>query len=142
MGKAISFTVPGEPVGKGRPRFVRATGRTYTPEKTANFETLVKWEYHQQVGGRAFEDGATLGMRVYAYFSIPRSKPKWQQRDMAAGVIKHTHKPDADNLLKSVADALNRIAFDDDSSIAYVEVKKLYSEEPRTEITIWEMNSQ
>lgn len=139
---AITFTVPGEPVGKGRPRFVRATGRAYTPQKTANFETLVRWEYHRQVGVRAFEDGATLAMRINAYFPIPRSKPKYQQQDMETGVIKHTHKPDADNVLKAVADALNHIAYGDDSAIAHAEVTKLYSTNPRTEITIWEMSKK
>ncbi|MEM5617407.1 RusA family crossover junction endodeoxyribonuclease [Pseudomonas aeruginosa] len=34
------FTVPGEPVGKGRPRIGRVAGhaRMFTPAKTANYE--------------------------------------------------------------------------------------------------------
>lgn len=42
-----TFTIPGTPVGKGRPKFSRAGAgvRTYTPEKTASYETLVKWSY-------------------------------------------------------------------------------------------------
>lgn len=137
--KGITFSVPGEPVGKGRPRFIRETGRTYTPEKTANFETLVKWEYHRQCGNARFEDDATLGIKVEAYFGIPKSKSKRQQKAMEEGVILHTHKPDADNLLKAIADGLNHIAYHDDSIIAYAEVKKLYSRTPHTQITIWEL---
>lgn len=139
MTDPIMFKVPGEPVGKGRPRFVRATGRTYTPEKTANFETLVRLEYHNQCGDYRFDDDAQLGMRVEAYFSIPKSKPKKVQRDMELGVIRHAHKPDTDNILKAVADALNNVAYRDDSAITYVEVSKKYSRTPETRVIIWEM---
>ena len=41
---AVTFTVPGTPVGKGRPKFARRGNFTvaYTPEKTASYENLVK----------------------------------------------------------------------------------------------------
>ena len=137
--KILKFTIPGPPVGKGRPRFVRATGRTYTPEKTANFETLVRWEYHRQCGGDRMRDGAQIGIRIEALFAIPKSKPKKVQRAMEDGVIMHTHKPDSDNVLQAVADALNHIAYQDDSAIAYAEVIKRYSRTPETRVTIYEM---
>ena len=38
---AVEFTVPGAPVGKGRPRM--AAGRMYTPAKTASYESLVAY---------------------------------------------------------------------------------------------------
>ena len=137
--KELRFVVPGEPVGKGRPRFVRATGKTYTPEKTANFETLVRWEYHRQCGGDRMRDGAQIGIRIEALFAIPKSKPKKVQRAMENGTIMHTSRPDADNCLKAIADALNHIAYQDDSAIAYAEVVKRYSRTPETRVTIYEM---
>lgn len=136
----VDFTVPGEPVGKGRPRFVRETGRTYTPEKTANFETLVKYEYHRQTGGFKFDDDAEIGIRIEATFGIPKSKPKKTQRAMEAGEIMHTSKPDSDNVLKCIADALNRIAYHDDSAIVYAEVIKRYGRIPSTHVTLWRHN--
>lgn len=36
----IEFTVPGAPVGKGRPRFMK-NGHTYTPQKTRDYEGKV-----------------------------------------------------------------------------------------------------
>lgn len=133
----VTFIIPGEPVGKGRPRFARATGMAYTPEKTANFETLVKYEYHRQIGDKMFDDGDALGLRVEAYFSIPKSKPKYVQKDMELGVVRHTKKPDYDNIAKIITDALNKVAYHDDSAICYAEVTKKYSRTPHTTVTIW-----
>lgn len=138
MNSVVQFTVPGEPVAKGRPRF-RQNGFAYTPQKTANFEALVKWEYHRQTGGYKFPDDAQLGMRVEAFFDIPKSKSKKMQKDMELGVVKHTKKPDADNILKSIADGICHIAYRDDSMLCYVEVTKKYSREPKTIVTIWEL---
>lgn len=135
----VSFTVPGEPVGKSRPRFIRATGRTYTPEKTVNYETLVRYEYHRQTDGYRFPEDSELGMRVEAFFEIPKSKPKRVKHDMEIGVVRHTSKPDADNVLKAVADALNHIAYKDDSAVVYVEVSKKYAPTPLTRVTIWRL---
>ena len=137
MGEVRIF-VPDTPVAKGRPRFTRG-GIAYTPPKTANFEALVKWEYHRQTGGYRFPDDAQLGMRVEAYFDIPKSKTKKVQRGMESGEIKHTSKPDADNLLKAVADGLNHVAYRDDSAICHVEVDKRYGRTSGTRITIWEL---
>ena len=133
----ISFVVPGEPVGKGRPRFSRKTGRTYTPEKTANFETLVRFEYHSQTGGFRFDDDAEIGIRVVAVFSIPKSATKKNREQMIKGIILPRKKPDADNCLKAVADALNRIAYADDSAIVHADVIKMYGTEPRTMVQLW-----
>ena len=44
----VMFVVPGEPIGKGRPRF-RQVGQytqTYSPKQTVNYESLVRLEYH------------------------------------------------------------------------------------------------
>ena len=63
----IKFTIPGEPRGKGRPRFSNRGGyvRTYTDEKTASYENLVKMEYQWTSKGYRYADGEVLkaGMR-------------------------------------------------------------------------------
>ena len=48
----------------------------------------------------------------------------------------HTGRPDIDNLIKFVQDALNGVYYRDDATICQVIARKLYSEKPRTEITI------
>lgn len=136
----ISFTVPGQPVGKGRPRFARSGQyvRTYTPEKTAVYENLVKLEYERQCGGMKFEQGVPLDMRLTAYFQIPKSAGKKRRQAMEDRAVRPTGKPDADNILKAVTDGLNRVAFHDDSQIVDVTVRKYYSGEPRVTVTIQE----
>jgi Holliday junction resolvase RusA-like endonuclease len=50
--------------------------------------------------------------------------------------IRPTKKPDADNILKAVLDALNGLAYNDDSQIVSARIEKLYSDNPRVEIVI------
>lgn len=134
----VQFTVPGLPTGKGRPRFNRESGRAFTPERTVNFENLVKLEYERQCGTTFIPKGSEIGIRVEAYFPVAKSKSKRVRNAMLAGDIRHTSKPDADNLLKAVGDALNGIAYADDSAIVYAIVTKKYAEIPHTDVTIWE----
>ena len=137
MEKKIEFEVLGKPVGKGRPRF-RNAGKfvqTYTPEKTAVFENLVRLSF-QQAGGVKL-NGA-LQMIIFAGFPIPKSVSKKRREAILSGEDQYTHKPDADNVAKAVCDALNGLAYDDDSQIVELVVQKAYSETPRTRVYIRE----
>lgn len=132
----IKFVIPGEPKGKGRPRFSRQTGRTYTPNDTASYENLVKVEYQAQCGKKRFPDNVMLDMRILAYYSVPQSKSNRQKNLMLDGLIRPTKKPDMDNVVKIIADSLNRIAYRDDTQIVDCQVRKFYSAEPRVEVII------
>lgn len=132
----INFTVIGEPKGKGRPRFCRNTGHAITPKDTVNYETLVKMEYTQACGEQMFPDDAMLDMRIKAYYSIPKSASKKRHAAMLSGDIRPTKKPDMDNVIKIIADSLNKIAYRDDTQIVDCQVRKFYSEKPRVEVMI------
>jgi len=125
------FTIPGEPTGKGRPRVMK--WGTYTPEKTILYENLVKTAYNGEL-----MQGA-LGMEVKAYYQIPVSAPKKKQEMMRRLELFPTKKPDCDNVLKIIADALNKIAYNDDSQIVYAKIEKLYSDAPRVEVVLFEL---
>lgn len=133
----IKLTVLGEPQGKARARTVtnRYTGKTmsFTPDKTVYYEQLVRSEF--VIGGNKKMDGE-LNMKVKAFFSIPKSVSHKKAALMECGVIRPTKKPDADNILKIIADALNKVAYDDDSQIVSATVEKYYSNQPRVEIEI------
>ena len=93
------FVIPGEPYGKGRPRFSNAGAytRTYTPEKTANYENLVKLSFMEQCGVR-FPEDAMLDVRIFAYYAIPKSVSKKKRQAMLERKIRPTKKPDFDKI--------------------------------------------
>lgn len=134
----VKFTVWGEPKGKGRPRFTQIGNytKTYTPQETVSYENLVKVEYRNQCGNVIFDNGEMLDMRVFAYYTIPKSTSKKKQRLMKNGILRPTKKPDMDNIIKIIADSLNKIAYHDDSQIVDTMVRKYYSDRPRVEIII------
>lgn len=135
----VHFTVPGEPVGKGRPRFSRQGSfvMAYTPGKTVSYENLIKVEYERQ-SGLSFGE-REIGLRVTAYFSIPKSVSKAKRQQMKDGEIRPAKKPDIDNVCKVVADALNGVAYNDDRQIVYTEISKRYDDMPRMDVSIFDM---
>ena len=65
-----------------------------------------------------------------------RSKKKTQQ--MLAGELHVMKKPDIDNIVKVVADALNGVAYKDDTQIVFVAAKKAYSAEEGLDVIVEE----
>lgn len=135
------FTVPGNPVGKGRPRFARAGNyvRTYTPDNTVTYENLIRVEYKRQCGGRFFGTGVPVMVEIVAYYSIPSSVSKKKRALMENGKILPLKKPDLDNLVKCFMDAANGVIYHDDAQVVGVTAVKRFSEQPRVEVTIEEV---
>ena len=137
----LKFTIPGEPTGKARPKFSTFGGhvRAITPKKTVSYENFVKLAYSQAYPGRVpFEKDVPLLVTIKAYYKMPASVSKKRREAMLEDKIRPTKKPDADNLAKAVLDALNGIAYYDDSQIVTLTVDKLYSDAPRVEVEITE----
>lgn len=117
----IAFEIPGEPIGKGRARFVRATGRAFTPAKTHSYEGRIAQAAQQAMAGQEPWTGP-VKLECRAVYLHPQS---WSAKKKASADWK-TSKPDADNILKCVKDALNKIAFHDDAQVAIATVQKKY----------------
>lgn len=130
------ITILGKPMSKGRPRFQRAGNfvRTYTDDKTVEYENLVRLAWMQS--GEEKLNGAIKAL-VLAYFPIPKSLSKKKQQELIAKP--YTKKPDCDNIAKIVLDALNGIAYDDDSQIVNLEVQKEYSSEAKVVLMLREV---
>lgn len=131
----IQFSVPGQPVAKARPRVTR--NGTFTPLATKTWQgKCARQGYLACLDARVGKTIAPLSIRVMAFFSIPKSWSNKKRLQAIAGDIQHTTKPDLDNLLKIVCDALNGIIYDDDKQIVAASVSKHYSETPRVEIVV------
>lgn len=124
MNKKINFIIDGEPQGKARPRFVKATGHTYTPQKTKDYEKAVGWAYI--TAGGEMLSGA-IRIVIDAYFSIPKRGVQ--------GLLSPLKKPDVDNISKIILDGLNGIAYKDDKQVVCLLVNKFYGE-PRIEVSV------
>lgn len=137
----VKFTILGEPRGKGRPRFAKQGNfvKTYTPEETLNYEAYVKMCYIQAANG--IKLNGAICADIICYYSVPTSVSKKKREKMLCGYYPCQKKPDIDNIIKSIFDALNTIAFDDDKQITLMLVKKVYGEVPRIEVRLTELES-
>ena len=141
----VYFVVPGEVVAKGRPRFSTVGGyaKAYTPKKTSDYERKVKECYLDEVRYQPmrWNNKEPLEMKLNIYVAIPKSASKKAKTEMLLNGSP-VKKPDCDNYLKSICDALNGVAYADDSQIVCVTVRKIWSEEPKAEITLREVRRQ
>jgi Holliday junction resolvase RusA-like endonuclease len=140
MSAAIYFVVTGNPVGKGRPRATSRGGfvRMYTDAKTLGFEAAVADEASTSM--RGFEVFETpMQMQLSAYYPIPKSWSKKKRQMAIDGEIYPNVKPDLDNVLKAVLDALNGVVYVDDSQVINLVATKRYSTDPRVEVYVHEV---
>lgn len=138
-----SFTVDGPPVGKGRARSRVATAKDgrqfaqhYTPAKTRNYEQVVRLEFERQCPGVRFPDDRALAMTVKIYKPIPASMTKKNRARVEAKELRPGKKPDISNIIKSIEDGLNGVAYKDDSQIVARNDEAWYDERPRVEVEI------
>ncbi len=140
--RSVTFRVPGKPQGKARARTFKdahtGMAKSITPEKTVLYENFIKERYLERSGEMCLESGTPVALRVAARFRPPKSASKKRRQAMLEGCELPLKKPDADNILKVVADALNGIAYQDDKQIVLAEARKAYSEMEGLYITVEE----
>ena len=132
----ISFTIYGQPVAKGRTKF---SGHVYTPPKTKEYEENVKALFLSNFGMLPFNKDAKLCVEIYAWYQIPKSKPKQVKENMRLEIIRPTVKPDLDNVIKIIMDALNGVAYPDDKQVVEIHAIKRYSDDPCVTVMIEEI---
>lgn len=125
----ITFTVPGVPVPKGRPRFAKRGNfvTTYTPEKTASYENLVKVLAMQEMRGAKPIEGA-VSVVIDISICPPASWSKKKQAQALNDLIRPTGKPDLDNVAKGILDAMNGVVYLDDKQVFELTARKYYCE--------------
>ena len=154
MSKQITFNVNGEPKGKGRPRFYRM-GKgvcTYTDSETLSYENRVLMCYKNALKELGIEDtgivfprGYFVEMVVDCYFSL--NKGDYGKKGLnKSGRCKLDNyycdkKPDIDNIIKSIQDGLNGVAYDDDCQVVSITANKIYiAGQSRVEVTLRNLN--
>ena len=137
----IKFRYNGEAVGKGRPRVTARQGKfahAYTPKRTKDFEDAIRFEFMASncEPMPVYKREQSLKAAVLIGASIPKSYSKKKQALCRDGMIVPAKKPDVDNVLKAVFDALQGYAYEDDSQIVVIVAEKMYSEEPFVEVVL------
>lgn len=131
-----AFTVPGKPLAWARAR--THNGKFYTDPVRRSSKVQIGTLAKLAMGRRQPFVGAIV-LTVRAYFAVPKSWPKWMQKAALAQQVHPTIRPDGDNLLKQVGDALNGVAWLDDCQVISAAVHKHYGEEARTEVEVFEV---
>lgn len=108
-----------KPIAKGRPRFVKATGRAYTPKNTLDAENNLRYQFRQLQ-----PDWEPYGETCHVEFTFTNSHVGVTLREHA-DYTQRGIRGDLDNHVKLVSDALNGILFADDRQIVSLAAKKL-----------------
>lgn len=139
----IEFTIPGQPVAKGRAKFARRGAHVvaYTPQKTVNYENLVKMAATEAMHG-AGPSAAPIYMTIELRMQIPASWSSRRRGLAAGGLILPTKKPDADNILKAIKDGCNGIVWRDDAQVVRIGLGKVYADSPCAVVHISESEQE
>ncbi len=140
MTAAVYFVVYGTPIGKGRPRATSRGGfvRMYTDAKTLGFEQAVADEARTAMSNFDLFD-TPMQLQLSAYYPIPKSWSKKKRQLAVDGEIYPQVKPDLDNVMKAILDALNGVVYADDSQVINMVATKRYSTDPRIEVYVHEV---
>lgn len=118
----ISFICEGIPVAKARPRATRS-GVVYTPRTTMIAERNIREAYLERVNRRPKPTEKPVAVAITFYFPQPKNTSK-KKLELNKGKPR-AKKPDVDNLIKTVLDALNGVAWLDDNQVVAVYAQKL-----------------
>ena len=114
--------IPGEPVAKARPRATR-TGHIYTPSKTKHQEAEIALAWVRKYGDTKTEKPVSIEITFFMKKSL-KSKDRYVQK-----------RPDIDNLIKTVLDGLNNVAYKDDKQVYCIKAVKQWGE-PSTKVML------
>lgn len=122
----LFFMVDREAIGKGRPRFFR--GHAVTPEKTREFEAVVRWSAKLAMSKHELETtDRPVRVQVQAFYKVAASRPKSFKRLIDERLVPYDKKPDADNVIKAVCDGLNGVAYCDDKQVFSMSCEQIYT---------------
>lgn len=138
MSQTLYLDIPGSPMGKQRPRVNTHTRVAYTPKETMVAERDIKFQW--SLSRVTFPQGMPLAMTVICWFARPQSHFNSKGGLSATGkrTPRPIRKPDHDNIIKLISDALEGCAYPADAAIVEALIVKHWAPDnvPHTEVTI------
>lgn len=124
----MRFEINCDPMGA-----VRMTRKSKNVDDAAkrylSYKSLIAYQLRHHYKGDPLD--AAVGVEVRFRMPIPKSlKNKVQPGQL------HTKKPDIDNLIKGLFDAVNGLLWVDDNRVASMQVSKVYSDDPGIDLII------
>jgi crossover junction endodeoxyribonuclease RusA len=101
MELSLSFAVPGRPRPKERPRWDSRNKRTYTPHATSSYERTV----------------AAYALQARQDLAVPWPLDATSYHLHVTLVFGRRPWPDADNVMKAIADGLRKVVWRDDNLV-------------------------
>ena len=135
----IEFTVHGTAVPKQRPRI--SGRRAYTPKRTKDYEGRVLNAFRSSYKGfyPAFGKDVPVRVCIRIVQAIPKSWSKKKRAQAEQGeIVPLGRNGDIDNVAKSILDALNGYAYEDDCQVVRLTVSKEYGADARAEVWLGE----
>ncbi|OAQ21016.1 RusA family crossover junction endodeoxyribonuclease [Thermosulfurimonas dismutans] len=134
----LAVFVRGVPRPQGRPRIVRfANGKAglKDPEASRDWKNYVRMCVAERV---AEPLSGPVALELWFYLPVPKSFSRKKRLAALSGEILPAKKPDLDNLVKAVLDAILGVAVLDDRQIVELRAGKLYGAVPGVEIVVKE----
>jgi Holliday junction resolvase RusA-like endonuclease len=136
----MDIKIKGEPKPQGRHRYSKRGRKIITYDPSSKEKKAFGEKVKQQYKGNPKKNKLSVSI----IFNMKRPKIHYRTGKYAHKLKKDspimvTNKPDIDNLIKFVLDACNKILWEDDKIICEVQCRKIYSENPSTEIEFWEI---
>ena len=135
----IYFKVDGAAVPKQRPRI--SGRRAYTPKRTKDYEERVLNAFRSSYSGfyPAFGKDVPVRVGIRIVQAVPKSWSKKKRAQAESGeIVPLSRNGDVDNIAKSILDALNGFAYEDDCQVTTLIVTKQYGVRPCAEVQLGE----
>ena len=138
-GRCIRFVVPGSVRGQGRPRTRIAYGKNGSPfahiyetEEDRSYKGLIQFHLMKEAKRLGIDlpiehNGRGVSVSVQVMRKVPRS---WRRKNRAlaeAGEYRPQTRPDLDNVIKIVLDAMNGVAYADDAEVTNITATRSFS---------------
>jgi Holliday junction resolvase RusA-like endonuclease len=111
----------------------------YDTKQYAGWKDQARYTASQVMGGRP-PLSCPIDFKVKVFFQVPESWSGRKKREALVGIVRPTVTPDFDNLAKACADSLQGIVFRDDKFIVDAHIQKFYSDRPRVEMEVREVD--